>query len=196
VLLETFLSSKSRAKLLGLFFLNPKNRYYLRQIEALTRLPLYTVQREVARLASCNLLCKEIEGNRTYYRANQDSPIFHELKTMVMKTVGLQMILKTVVEDMDIKVAFIYGSYAGGRETPASDIDLMVIGDVTSKKLVSALSKSQALSRREVNPMVISPEEFKDRLTRKDHFISEVIKGPKIFIVGDENELGRLGKRR
>jgi predicted nucleotidyltransferase len=196
MMLETLLSSQSRAKLLGLFFLNPHNRYYLRQIESLTKLSLRTVQREVARLESCGLLVKEIEGNRTYYKANRESSIFPEVKGIVMKTEGLGALLQEAVEGLDIDVAFVYGSFAGNRETPESDIDLMVVGDVTNRKLHAALSKSEAFSRREVNTAVISPSEFRDRLARKDHFLNEVLKGPKIFIVGNENELDGFAEGR
>jgi len=195
-LLKTLLSSNSRAKLLGLFFLNPRNRYYLRQIETLTQLPLRTIQREAARLEICGLLVKEADGNRTYYRANQDSSIFPEIKSVVMKTMGLEALLREMVDDLDIEVAFIYGSYAENQETPESDIDLMVIGDISSRKLHSAFSKSEAFSRREVNTMVITSSEFRNRLSRGDHFLTEVLRGPKIFIIGNEDELKRLAKRR
>lgn len=190
------LSSGSRAKLLGLFFLNPRSRYYLRQIESLTGLPLYTVQREAARLESCRLIVKETDGNRTYYRANDDSLIFSELKSIVIKTMGLEALLKDLVEGLDLRAAFIYGSYAEDRETPESDIDLIAIGAVTSRKLHSALSKSEALARREVNAMVISPAEFRKRIIRKDHFLTEVMKASKVFIIGDESELKKLAKGR
>jgi predicted nucleotidyltransferase len=97
----------------------------------------------------------------------------------------------------DIRVAFIYGSIAKGAETAESDVDLFVVADsLALADIVTALRHAQEELRREVNPTVYQTKEFFRKLTQGHHFVSKVVAGPKIFLVGDEGELARLGEIR
>ena len=93
-----------------------------------------------------------------------------------------------------IKIAFIYGSVAKGEANLRSDIDLMVIGDIKFGDIVGCLFKLQFQLRREINPNVFAPDEFKERLRAKNHFISRIYEGEKVFITGDEDELKKMGE--
>ena len=195
-MLDIIFSSKTRVEVLKLFLFNPDNSFYQRQISHLTHLPIRGIQREVDKLLRIGILEKSMQGNRVYYKVNRRCPIIEELKNILFKTVGIQEALKNNLKKKDIKVAFIYGSYAKGEEDLLSDIDLMIIGDVSLKEISSILSKPKEELKREINYVVFSPQEFIDRFKHKDHFLLSVLKEKKIFILGDENELKRFIKSR
>jgi predicted nucleotidyltransferase len=137
-------------------------------------------------------------GHQTYYRANGKNPIFGELKSILAKTSGIRDILYEFFVPLAdrIKLAFVYGSIARGEETSASDIDLMVVGEVSFADVASALSQSEAKLGREVNPTVYSPSEFREKLAAKNHFLSTIAKNKKLFVTGDERDFRRLGQER
>lgn len=195
-MINKLFSSKARVDILKLFLFNPEDTFYQRQISKLTGQSIRAVQREVARLQELGIIEKSIEGNRIYYKVNKNCPIFKELKNILFKTVGIAEVLKKNLKNNNIQVAFIYGSYARGKENLQSDIDLMVIGKISSRELSRLLSKPKKELMREINYVVFSPEEFKKRVKQKDHFLNSVLKEEKIFIVGDTNELGAIIKSR
>ena len=185
-MLKVLFSSNDRVKILSLFVANPKNRYYLREIPKLIQSALRPVQRELKKLESAGLLKKIIEGNRTYYEINTDHYIYPELKTLVLKTTGFGALLKTaLLKEKEVECAFIYGSYAENKETAKSDIDLFVIGNISDKKLQSIFTKYAHTYGRELNSVLYSPDEFAKK--RNGHFISSVLKKPKIMLKGDVN---------
>jgi len=196
-MLEKLFSSKARIAVLKLFLFNPEDSYYLREISSLANIPIRGVQREVKKLKEIGLLEESISGNRVYYRANRKSPIFEDLKRIFFKTEGIVKALKESLEDKNkIDFAFIYGSYAEGKETTSSDIDLMVLGDIESKKVSKILSGVKENLQREINFVVFSMIEFVGRIKDKDNFLLSVMKEPKIMILGREDELKRAIKTR
>jgi len=191
--LDKLLSSSARVKVLRLLLLNEARRYYQREIAELTGLPIQAVQREGARLTEIGLLRRVEDGNRVYLQANPACPIFPELKRILLKTVALESLLSgALAGDGRIQAAFIYGSYAANQETAASDIDLFVIGSISSRQLSTALSPVQAEIQREINYHLVTTEEFQERLTGGDGFLHNVLSGHKIFVIGDENTLRAL----
>jgi len=195
-MINKLFSSRARVDVLKLFFFNPENSFYQRQISKLSGQSIRGVQREVARLEELGIIEKSIEGNRIYYKVNKNCPIFKELKNILFKSVGIAQVLKGHLKSDEIKVAFIYGSYARNKESLLSDIDLMVIGKISSRELSHLLSKPKKELMREINYVVFSPKEFKERIRQKDHFLNSVLKDRKIFIVGDTNELKAIIKSR
>lgn len=196
-MIDKLFSSKARVEILKLFLFNTQDSFYQRQISTITRQPIRGVQREVAKLESIGLIEKSIQGNRIYYKANKTCPIFEQLKIILFKSVGIAEALeKDLKKRNDIKIAFIYGSYATGQESLLSDIDLMVIGNITSKELSTVLSKPKKELSREINYAVFSQQELREKIRNKDHFLNGVLKDKKIFIVGDENELKSIIKSR
>ena len=192
-MLEKLLSSRARIEILKLFLFNPENRYYQRQISNLTGQSIRAVQREVKKLEDAGLIKINEEGNRIYYKINRTSPIFEELKRIFFKTVGIAEVLKKELKGVElIKVAFIYGSYAKDEEDLKSDIDLMVIGDINSRRLSSLLSKPKNELGREINYVVFDVEDFRNKVNKEEHFLNTVLIEDKIFLVGDENELRRI----
>ena len=94
-----------------------------------------------------------------------------------------------------VRAAFIYGSIARGTERRVSDVVIMVIGDVSFAETAEALGRAQEAIGREINPSVYPPGEFRTKLAAKHHFLRSVLKGEKIFLIGDERELARLAKQ-
>lgn len=196
-MIDRLFSSNARVEILKLFLFNPEDSYYQRQISTLTHQPIRAVQREVEKLQELGLIEKSIQGNRIYYKINKNCHIFEELKAILFKSVGIAETLKENLRKVkDIEIAFIYGSYAKGGESLLSDIDLMVIGAISSKKLSSLLSKPKSDLRRVINYAKYIPQEFKKRIRENDHFLSSVLKEKKIFIIGNENELKKIIRSR
>lgn len=194
-MIETLFSSIARVEILKLFLFNPDNSFFQRQISSLTHQSIRGVQREVEKLEKLSLLEKSIQGNRIYYRTNKKCPIFEDLKNIIFKSTGIAIVLQEHLKIFNtIKIAFIYGSYARGEEQLSSDIDLLVIGSISSKDLSSALSRVKKELIREINYFVFPLQEYKKRIRQNDHFLTSVLKDKKIFIVGDENDLITVSK--
>jgi predicted nucleotidyltransferase len=192
-MLDKLISSSARVKVLKLLLLNEGKRYYQREIAELAGLPVRAVQRESARLTEIGLLRRIEDGNRVYFQADPACPIFPELKRILLKTVALESLLsEALTGGGQIQVAFIYGSYAANKETATSDIDLFVIGSITSKQLSAALRPVQAEIQREVNYHLVTPEEFQQRLEQGNGFLRNVLDSPKIFVVSNEETLRAL----
>jgi len=111
-----------------------------------------------------------------------------------MKTVGLGDLFRQPLQKKSdsILVAFIYGSYARGSEESSSDIDLMVVGQITSRELAKLLAPVRETSGREVNTVCMTPTEFRAKAGKGNSFLGDVVRGPKIFLIGGEHELGGL----
>jgi predicted nucleotidyltransferase len=191
--LDKLITSSARVKVIKLLLLNEDQRYYQREIAELAGLPVRAVQREGAKLAEIGLLRRIEDGNRIYFQANPACPIFPELKRILLKTVALELLLsESLSRDGQIEVAFIYGSYAANQESSTSDIDLFVIGSILSRELSTAVRPVQADIQREINYHLVTPGEFRERLEKGDGFLRNVLEGPKIFVVGNEETLRAL----
>jgi predicted nucleotidyltransferase len=192
-MIDKLFSSKTRVEVLKLFLFNPENSFYQRQISALTHQPIRGVQREVEKLQQLGLIEKSVQGNRIYYKTNKNCPIFEDLKNILFKSTGIAEVLKHSFRKSDaIRIAFIYGSYAKDEENILSDIDLLVIGTISSKKLSHLLSKPKKELSREINYAVFGSVEFRKKVKQKNHFLNAVLKDKKIFIIGNRNELEKL----
>lgn len=195
-MLETLLGSRLRTKILGWLFSHPDERYFVRQITSLLNEDSTNVSRELARLEKTGILVLTIEGKQKYYQSNRKSPVFAELHGLVVKTAGVADVLKTALGPVrqKIRAAFIFGSTAMNTENRTSDIDLMVIGSISFAKVSSAVSQAEKILQREVNPVVYSPSEFKQKVRGGHHFLKTVLENEKIFLIGDEDEFDRLAK--
>jgi len=190
--LDKLFPSKAKVEILKVFLFNPDNSFYQRQISHLTHQSIRGVQRELEKLQEIGLVNGSRQGNRMYYKTNRKCSIFEELKNIFFKATGIADALKNNFKGKDIKIAFIYGSYARGDEDFSSDVDLMIVGSISSRELSAILSEPKRKLMREINYAIFSLQEFAKRKKQKDHFIESVLKDKKIFIVGDKNELKAL----
>jgi predicted nucleotidyltransferase len=192
-MLEKLISSSARVKIIRLLLLNEEKRYYQREIAELMGLPVRAVQREGIRLTEMGLLHRTEDGNRVYFQANPACSIFPELKRILLKTVALESLLgDALARGEQIEIAFIYGSYAASRETTTSDIDLFVIGFTSSRQLSTALRPVQAEIQRDVNYHLVTPEDLQEKILQGNGFLRNVLDGPKIFVIGNEETLRAL----
>jgi uncharacterized protein len=192
--LSRVLFGQSRRSILALLYGHADEQFYLREIARRAGTGIGATQRELEQLTGAGLLQKVRRGRQVYYQANRKNPIFAELKSILAKTSGIRDILYeglTPLEDR-ITLAFVYGSIARGEETAPSDVDLMVVGNVSFKDVVAALSEIERKLGREVNPTVFGPRDFREKLAAKNHFLSTEEK--KLFVIGDEREFRRLGQ--
>jgi predicted nucleotidyltransferase len=182
-----------RRAVLGLLLANPDREWHLREIARRTGTALSATQREVLALAEAGILQRRVESRRSYYRANTSCPIYPELHSIAMKTVGLADVLRGALADVPgIEVAFVHGSLARGDETSQSDVDLMVVGDVTLRALSSPLHSAQNALARPVNPSTYPVDEFRSKLAEGHYFLTRVMEEPKLFVIGDADVLDRL----
>jgi uncharacterized protein len=186
-------SSRRKAEVLRLLFGVELKEIHLRDLARQAGLALRTVQQELAKLGSAGLVISRRDGNRVYYQANRNSPIYADLRNIVLKTEGLADILRDALEDTDVELAFVFGSIAEGSAKSESDVDLMVIGSLGLRRLSKALHGTTLKLGREINPHVLTQAEFVSRKSSGDHFISSLLASPRLFIIGTEDELAKLG---
>jgi predicted nucleotidyltransferase len=182
--------SKTRKELFRLYFTNPDQEYYLRELERILRTPVSMIRKELTRLKEEGLFLSRKRGNLTYYLLDQSYPLFNELKSIVFKTIGIQGLLREILGKMKgIEVAFIYGSFAKHEEVGRSDIDLFIIGKVNESRLLREINKLEKVLKREINYSIFKRDEFNRKKKEKDPFITDLLKNPKIFLAGEENDL-------
>jgi predicted nucleotidyltransferase/DNA-binding HxlR family transcriptional regulator len=191
--LPEILSSRARAEIFRLLFSGTGEEFHVREMERRSGLNESTVRQELRKLVRLDLVQSRRDSNRVYYRAKTENPLYPEIRNLVLKTSGLADVLKSALADKRIRVAFVFGSIASGEEKTGSDVDLMVIGRLGLRDLSGLLSGVEEKIGREVNPHVMSENEFRSRLKAKEHFMSSVLKGPKIFLIGSENDLKPMG---
>ena len=175
-----------------MFFGQPARSFYASEFIREAGTGSGAAQRELARLADSGLLVVRRVGNQKHYQANAKSPLFADLRNIVAKTVGLAEPLREALKPVasDIRAAFVYGSVAKGSDRAASDIDLMVVSDSLSYgDLFGALDRVSRTLGRQVNPTVYSAAEFSRRAKSENAFIRKVLAGPKVWVIGSENDL-------
>ena len=192
--LAELLSSRARAEIFRLLLSGTGEELHVREIERRSGLNDSTLRQELRKLVRLDLVQSRRDSNRVYYRAKTESPLYPEIRNLVLKTSGLSDVLKSALTDKRIRMAFVFGSIARGEEKAGSDVDLMVIGQLGLRDLSRLLSGIEEKIGREVNPHVLREEEFRKRIRAKEHFVSSVMETPKIFIIGSERELEAMGR--
>jgi len=196
--LSSTLFGKTRRAVLSLLYSHADESFYLRQIVRSAGGGLGAIQRELKQLSDAGIIRRTVHGKQVYYQANRKCPIFKELKGLVVKTMGVGDVLRTELAPLveRIKIALVYGSIARNDEHRRSDVDLLVVGDVSFSEIVSTLAEAQKTIGREINPTVYPSEEFRLKAAAGHHFLRTVLQGPVLFIVGDRDELAKLAKKR
>ena len=193
-ILSQILSSKVRAELFRILFGVQLKELHMRELERVAGCTIGPIQAELKRLLRLQLVLCRRSGNRLYYKANPEHPLYPDIRSMVMKTTGLVAYLNELFNPReDIRIAFIFGSIASGNQQADSDLDLMILGDISLRKLSGLLADLRRTLGREINPHVLKVEEFSDRCTHGEHFVSTVLSLPKLFIKGAEDDLAAMG---
>ena len=192
--LSAALFGKTRRVVLSLLYGHADEAFYIRYIVRVAGAGHGAVQRELRQLSNAGVIQRTVRGRQVYYQANQKCPVFTELKSLIIKTAGIGDILKDALAPLvdRINVAFIYGSMAQGKESKGSDVDIMVVGNVTFGDIVGRFGPAQEMLGREINPTVYPLAEFQSKVAAGHHFLKEVLAKDKVYLIGDEHELERV----
>ena len=190
--LISHLLGDTRTAILATLLLRPDEPQHVRELARLTGVSPGTLHRELTALESLGVLRRNAVGRQVYFAANRECPVFEELAGLLRKTAGVVDVVRGALHSHTARIhaAFIYGSIASGKETSRSDVDVMILGDLTFAEAVQALAPVQETVRREVNATVMKPEEFTRKRKARDGFVSTVWKGPKLWLYGGKDELG------
>jgi DNA-binding transcriptional ArsR family regulator len=187
---------KTRQGILSAVLVQPEEAWYISELARRMGVPSSSLQRELQNLTRAGILKTYRQGRMAYYQANVASPIFPDLRGLLLKTAGLVDVLADALKPLALKlrIVFVYGSIASGSEQAGSDIDVMVIGTVSPVELALPLRRAREQLGREINPTVYAPSEFAKKRAAKDHFLTQVLDKPKLFVVGNSDELVQAPK--
>jgi predicted nucleotidyltransferase len=193
--LSRTLFGRTRGAVLAVLYGHLGDSFHLRQLSRLTKITLGAVQRELRQLVDAGLVTRRASGNQVLYSANEASPVFTEMKSLVTKTVGIHDVLLAALHPLKerISVAFIYGSTARLKENTRSDVDLMIVGKVHFPDVIEHLADAQKTLNREINPTVYSTREFGKKF--RGNFLKTVLSENKLFLIGDESVVRELGQK-
>jgi predicted nucleotidyltransferase len=196
--LASELLGSSRSTILVNLLLRPELELHARELARATGISIGTLVRELKTLHALGLVKRREVGRQVFFSADPASPVYGELASLLRKTIGLGDRLREALLPLTprIQAAFVYGSMAAGTAAPHSDIDVMVIGRTSFSDVVQALHPEQSTLGREINPTVMSADEFASRRRARDGFVQSVVEGPKIWLLGGEDELAELGPDR
>ncbi len=186
------LFTTTQQKVLGLLYGQPEKSFYTNEILRLTGMGVATIKRELDRMEAAGILSMTRIGNQHHYQAKPECPVYHELLGIIKKTSGMTNSIRQALTPLtpQIEQVFVFGSMASGKETSASDIDLMIIGDVTFSEVVTMLYPVQDILGREINPKIYRKQEWLQMLENKEAFIKEVLSKPRMDIMGKDDESG------
>ena len=186
------LFTKTQQRVLGVFFGHPERSFYASELIRDTGTGSGAAQRELAKLEASGLIVARRIGHQKHYQANATSPVFSELRDIVLKTVGLVEPLRESLKPFasEIRAAFLYGSVAKGTDQATSDIDLMIISDtLTYGEVFGAIERVTRSLGRTVNPTVYTAAEFSKRVRKENAFVTRVLEQRKLWVFGSENDL-------
>lgn len=189
---------KVRRDILAATYGQPDRWWYLSVLAQQFNTTPSSLQRELQSMVSSGILRRKRDGRRTYFQAESASPIFSELRGIIVKTLGVEGALKEVMAKFGDRIAcaFLYGSVARRQEHALSDVDLMIIGSVGLSELSPSLRMLEKKFGREINVKCYSPVEFREKVEAENHFVTSVLKGEKTFLKGDKDELESLAGKR
>ena len=197
--LEMIRLTTNKAELLRLFFTNPDKAFYIQQIGRLLGKKPGVFQKTLNALEKQGVLTSEYVANLKYFTVNKGYPLYEEFKRIIFKTVGVVGSIKGALENLgNITLAFIYGSYAKGKENILSDIDLVIVGRPDEDLLIRRLDVLEDKLSRRINYKLYSSREFAACIRKKEPFLMAIIKGKLIVLLGQDNELQKVrsGKSR
>jgi predicted nucleotidyltransferase len=183
---------QTRGRILALLYGHSGQSFYLRQISRETGASVGAVQRELETLSRIGIINRSVSGHQVYFQANRTHPVYAELNSLVAKTVGVFHLLTSALAPIakKISLAFVYGSMARQEENAGSDIDLMIVGDVTLDEVMLLLAPVERAIGRSINPTLYSLREFKSKLKSGNHFLKSVLRGEMVPLIGEMNEPG------
>lgn len=184
------LFSSTRQRILGFLFGQPDRRFFANELIGLTASGSGAVQRELRRLTDSGLVTVMRQDGRTYFQANPQAPLFPELRSMMLKTVGLADPIRSALSRLGprIRLAAIYGSVAKRTDSAQSDVDLLIVSnDLTLEALYAAVATAERKLARKINVTLYTEGEYRSRRQDRTSFLSRVLAGEHIPLIGSVN---------
>lgn len=180
-----------RRQVLALLLLRPDQPYHVREIARLTNTQPGTLHKELTKLAGVGILKKALKGNQLYYQADTNCVVFEELASIMRKTSGLADVLRLALQPVTEQLHFaaVYGSVASGKATTYSDIDLIIVGNISFAEAVKVLYPVQQELGREINPKLYSINEWQVALAGQSAFIRQLLSDPLLTIIGTKDDI-------
>ena len=190
MLLSDLITSKTRVKILALFLDNPNDMFHVREVVRRVDEEINAVRRELIHLEEKGILKREPRVNRVYYYLDKNYPHFFDLLSIQAKNTGLGAnIIKNRIRLGKIKFAMLSGKFARGIRDNPEEVDLLVVGTVVLPELSLLIKEEEEKRKHEINYTVMTEEEFNFRKKRRDPFITSVIYGSRVMLIGDEELL-------
>lgn len=189
---------KTRQSILAAMFVRPEKSWYAAELARHMGVPSSSLQRELQDLTGAGILNSYRQGRMAYYQPNVNSPLYPDLRGLLLKTVGLVDVLADALKPLrdQIWLAFVYGSMASGEESSNSDIDLMIVGSVSPTALALPLRRARETLGREINPTVYSQAEFVRKRIENNSFLARVMARPRLLVLGSEHDLGETARQQ
>ncbi len=188
--LQDFMISRVRVGVMELFFSQPNEMFFVREITRQIHEEINAVRRELDRMVEAGILKNEERGNRLYYYLNKNYTFFPELLRMVKKSTGLgQKLAKLKKKLGTIKFIMFSGKFVNVDQSKRSDVDILIVGEVVLPELEALIKEEQEKLGREINYTVLPEDEFEFRKQRRDPFLMEVLYGTRVMVIGNEEEL-------
>ena len=185
------LFTSTQQKVLALLFGQSDRSFFATELIALAGAGSGAVQRELTRFSESGLITVRMVGNQKHFQANKHSPIFNEVRQIVGKTFGLSKPLRDALQPIEeaIQLAIIYGSVARKIDTASSDIDLLIISDsLTLEDVFKALEPAEQRIGRQINPNLLTVDEYDLRRNESDSFINRIFEEEIICLIGNIDE--------
>lgn len=187
---EDLITSKTRIKILHLFLGNLEQMFHVREIVRRVDEEINAVRRELILLEKKGILNREARANRVYYSLDKNYPFFFDMIKVYAKESGLGYdIVKNRAKLGRIKYAMLSGEFARNLENNGESVDLLVVGVVVLPELSLIIKKEEEKKKREINYTIMNEDEFNFRKSRRDPFISSIIYGSRVMLIGDEESL-------
>ena len=186
---ELLFPNQYRRKVLALLLMQPEQKVHLRELARQTQTAPGTLKKELDALGHVGLLTSERVGNQVQFQANQGHPVFAELQALIRKTTGLADVLRQALQALgeQVALAFVFGSMASGSAHAGSDVDLLVVGSAGFAQVVEATHATQAQLGREINPKVMTADEWTRKQAEGHPFVQELLTKPRILLIGTLN---------
>jgi len=194
--IDRLFGSKTRTLVLSILMTNPDRSFYLRELARQLQIPYSMLYKEVKNLALLDIVKEEKKGKITLITVNKQLPYLTELRNLIIKTAGMADILKDAFSEFKrLRYALIYGSFASGQETAASDVDILIIGEENEENILAKLNILEKKFGRELNYILWNQNEFSRRVKTRNHLLIDINSKPVIMLVGEEHEFRRATKK-
>lgn len=188
--LTDFMISRVRVKLYKIFFDNPTEMFYVRQLTRMASEEINAVRRELARMENKGVVRSEKRGNRLYYSVNEAYDYYEDLLSLVAKSTGLGLQIRTSRKALGkIKFAMLSGKFVRRKERDNQEVDLLIVGAISLPELTAIVQKEEQRRQTEINYTVMTTEEFVFRKSRRDPFLLGVLSRSRVMVIGDEEGL-------